>query len=143
MSSSMQLRTDVTYTDEEIAAAFPDVDPGFEPFGSRVIVQLRKVATKTKGGIILTHDSMETEKWNTQIGKIRAIGPVAFKSRDTLSPWPESDWCKVGDYVRIPKFNQDKWFIQHEDYELLFMLINDIDLLAKKTGNPLEVKAYI
>lgn len=140
---ALQLRTEDHYSEEEISSAFPDVDPGFEPFGSRVIVQLRKVATKSKGGIILTGDTVETEKWNTQIGKIRAIGPVAFKNRDTLNSWPENDWCKVGDYVRIPKYNQDKWFIQHEDYELLFMLINDIDLLAKKTGNPLEVKAYI
>ncbi len=151
----LQLRRDETYTDEEIDAAFPDVDPGFEPFGSRVIVQLRSPKT-TVGRIILTADSIETEMWNTQIGKVRAIGPVAFCNRETLNVWPERAWCQVGDYVRIPKFNQDKWFIEREKVSLdrdgdeikvkeyvLFMLINDIDLLAKKTGNPLEVKAYI
>ena len=152
----LQLRRDETYTDEEIEAAFPDVDPGFEPFGSRVIVQLRTPKEKS-GSIIFSSETIETEMWNTQIGKIRALGPVAFCNRETLNLWPERAWCQVGDYVRIPKFNQDKWFIEREiikknvlsgeDYKakefILFMLINDIDLLAKKTGNPLEVKAYI
>lgn len=132
-----------TYTKEELEDAFPNVDSGFEPFGSRVIVQLRSPKNKSKGGIILTSDVQETEMWNTQIGKVRALGPLAFKARDTIKTWPEGEWCKVGDYVRIPKFNQDKWFIEAEDKQILFMLVNDLDLLAKKLGNPLEVKAYI
>lgn len=132
-----------TYTQNELDEAFPDIDPGFEPFGSRVIVQLRSPKTKSKGGIILTNDVQETEMWNTQIGKVRALGPLSFMNRTTQDLWPEGKWCQVGDYVRIPKFNQDKWFIEHEDKQVLFMLVNDLDLLAKKLGNPLEVKAYI
>lgn len=139
----LQIKRAGEYTEAEITAAFPDVDPGFLPFGTRVIVQLRSAKTKSAGGIILTDETIDTEKWNTQIAKVRAIGPVAFKNRDTNEPWPEGDWCVVGDYVRIPKYNQDKWFISFEDHEVLFMLVNDLDLLAKKIGNPLEVKAYI
>ena len=150
----MKLDRDSTYTEEELKKAFPDVDPGFEPFGSRVIVQIRSPKTITQGGIILTDDDKDTEKWNTQIGKIRAIGSVAFRNRTTLEPWPEGNWVQVGDYVRIPKFNQDKWEVDVEIGEknvmgqpiptrVLFMLINDMDLLAKKIGNPLEVKAYV
>ncbi len=150
----MKLDRDSTYTEAELAKAFPDVDPGFEPFGSRVIVQIRSPKTITQGGIILTDDDKDTEKWNTQIGKIRAIGSVAFRNRTTLDPWPEGNWVQVGDYVRIPKFNQDKWEVDVEIGEknimgqsiptrVLFMLINDMDLLAKKIGNPLEVKAYV
>jgi len=150
----MKLDRDSTYTEAELAKAFPDVDPGFEPFGSRVIVQIRSPKTITQGGIILTDDDKDTEKWNTQIGKVRAIGSVAFRNRTTLEPWPEGNWVQIGDYVRIPKFNQDKWEVDVEIGEknvmgqpiptrVLFMLINDIDLLAKKIGNPLEVKAYV
>lgn len=135
-------RDDKSYTEAEISAAFPDVDPGFLPFGTRVVVQLRSAKNKV-GSIILADESIETEKWNTQIAKVRAVGPMAFKNRDTNEIWPEGNWCQVGDYVRIPKYNQDKWFIRYEDHDVLFMLVNDLDLLAKKTGNPLEVKAYI
>lgn len=141
---ALKLSVNGSYTEEEIAEAFPNVDPGFEPFGSRVIVQLRSAKSKTKGGIILVNDTQETEKWNTQIAKVIKLGPLAFHNRDSVQLWPEGAWCSEGDYVRIPKYNQDKWEVQSgEDKLVLFMLVNDIDLLAKKTGNPLEVKAYI
>lgn len=139
-----------------VAKAFPDLDPGFKPFGSRVLVQLRCPKLYSDGGIKFPDEVIETEMWNTQIGKVRAIGPVAFKNRTTNEPWPEGAWCAVGDYVRIPKFNQDRWFIEYpvklqglagREFDgterVLFMLINDLDILAVKTGNPLEVKAYI
>lgn len=138
---------------KELAEAFPDVDPGFEPLGSRIIVQLRSPKDMS-GRIILTDTDKDTELWNTQIAKVLVIGPVAFKNRTNLDTWPEGEWFKVGDYVRIPKWNQDKWMVEIEDggvnalghkikKMVLFMLINDLDILAKKTGNPLEVKAYI
>lgn len=140
----LKMVTGLAYTEEEIAEAFPNVEPGFEPFGSRVIVQIRSAKAKTKGGIILVNDTQETEKWNTQIAKVIKLGPLAFHNRDKAELWPEGAWCSEGDYVRIPKYNQDKWEVATDDERLvLFMLVNDIDLLAKKTGNPLEVKAYI
>ena len=141
--ASMKILSDTVYTQEEIDFAFPDVDPGFEPFGSRVIVQLRSVKEKSKGGIIIPNEAQETEMWNTQIAKVRALGPLAFMNRSTQELWPEGKWCAVGDYVRIPKYNQDKWFVDIDNKKVLFMLVNDLDLLAKKIGNPLEVKAYI
>lgn len=156
MSAALKVVKGKDATDTELQKAFPDIDPGFTPFGSRVIVQLRSPKLYSPGGIKLPDETLETEKWNTQIGKVRALGPIAFKSRDAMAVWPEGEWCKIGDYVRIPKFNQDKWEIsfpckltsvlgrEFEGTEMvLFMLVNDIDLLARKTGNPLEVKAYI
>ena len=50
--------------------AFPAIDAGIQPFGSRVLVQIRTAKKKTAGGIILTTDTKDTEKWNTQIGKV-------------------------------------------------------------------------
>lgn len=132
-----------TYTKRELDEAFPNVASGHKPYGTRVIVQLRSAKIKSKGGIILLSEAQETEKWNTQVGKVVAIGPVAFMNRETLKPWPEKAWCKIGTFVRIPKYNQDKWEVLHEDSSVLFMLIKDIDLLAEVDCNPLEVKAYI
>jgi len=138
---------------ERVAQAFPEIDPQFRPLGHKLIVQLRSPVT-FKNGIHLPDETVETEKWNTQIGRVRDIGPVAFRNRDTLKEWPEGAWCKIGDYVRVPKYNQDRWEIIHEAEEamhlgyekkrwVLFMLVSDIDLLGVKTGNPLDVKAYI
>lgn len=141
--ATMKVVSDISYTEQELLEAFPDVDPGFEPFGTRLIVQIRSAKTKSAGGIILTGDTQETEKWNTQIAKVRKIGPVAFHNRSTLESWPEGKWCQVGDYVRVPKYLQDRWEVERGGYSVLFMIVNDLDILAKKIGNPLEVKAYI
>lgn len=156
MTKGMKIAKLPIATDIELAKAFPSLDPGFEPFGSRVIVQLRSPKLYSPGGIKFPEEVVETEMWNTQIAKVRSIGPLSFHNRDSMKLWPEGEWVKLGDYVRIPKFNQDKWFIEYPakmktnlgieidvTERVLFMLINDLDLLAKKTGNPLEVKAYI
>lgn len=153
----MKIKTNMPVaTQAELDKAFPDIDPGFKPFGSRIIVQLRTPKLYSAGGVKFADETIETEMWNTQIGKVREIGPLAFKNRDKMSDWPEGAWAKTGDFVRIPKFNQDKWFMEYpcklqglggREFDgterVLFMLINDLDLLALKTGNPLEVKAYI
>ena len=44
-----------------LAMAFPAVDAGIQPFGSRVLVQIRTPKTITKGGIILTLSDIDTE----------------------------------------------------------------------------------
>lgn len=139
-----EIKESASYTKEELAAAFPNVDPGHKPYGTRVLIQLRSARERSKGGIILTESDKDTEKWNTQVGKVIEIGPVAFMNRDTLKPWPEKAWCKVGTFVRIPKFNQDRWEVKREDGTIvLFMLVKDVDLLAEVTCSPLAIKAYI
>lgn len=141
--AALKVVADTSYTEEEIAEAFPDIDPGVDPFGSRLVVQLRSAKSKSKGGIIMVSETQDAEKWNTQVAKVRKVGPLSFHNRDTMEPWPEPAWCKVGDYVRVPKYLQDRWEVQHGDNLVLFMIVNDLDLLAKLTCNPLEVKAYI
>lgn len=133
----------------ELAWAFPEIDPGMVPFGGRLIVQLRRTKKKsTKAGIILVEETKENEKWNNMIGKIVAMGPLAFKNRDTMQSWPEGTWAQVGDFVRVPKWGGDRWEIRvpgEDDIEdpVLFMTINDHELIAKVTGNPLSFKAYV
>ena len=134
---------------QEMAWAFPDVEPGMDPFGGRVIVQLRRVKKKaTNAGIILVEETKESEKWNNMIGKVVSMGPLAFKNRDTMQSWPEGTWAKVGDFVRVPKWGGDRWEIKvpgDDDIEdpVLFMTLNDHELIAKVTGNPLSFKAYV
>jgi co-chaperonin GroES (HSP10) len=123
--------------------AFPAVDPGVEPFGSRVIVQIRTAKSKTAGGIILPEDTQETERWNTQVAKVIAVGSLAFHNRNTMQPWPEGSWCEVGDFVRAPKYGGDRWSVEADGKEVLFVMFNDLDLLGRITGDPLSMKAYI
>ncbi len=131
--------------EDAMSFAFPEIDSGVKPFGSRVLVQLRRPKSTTEGGIIIPEEARETEKWNTQVAKIIMLGPVAFKNRDTLDPWPEGDWCQPGDFVRCPKYGGDKWEVPvpGSNDPALFILFNDLDLGGEVTGNPLTIKAFI
>lgn len=121
--------------------AFPDVDSGIEPLGGRVLVQLRRVKMTTDSGIVLPNEAREFEKFNTQVAKVVEIGPLAFKKKDTMEPWPEGFWADIGDFVRVPKYGGDRFevAIDNEPNEpALFMLINDHELIAKIKGDPLN-----
>ena len=145
----MKMNEPVASDDAEMAWAFPSVDPGAKPLGGRVMVQIRRSKKKTtKAGIVLVEETKETEKWNTQIGKVIDMGALAFCKRDSMEPWPEGAWCKIGDFIRVPKWGGDRWEVkvpgedQSED-PALFMIINDHEVIAKITGNPLETRAFL
>lgn len=128
--------------------AFPAVDPGAKPVGGRVLVQWRQTKkTVTSSGIVLVEETKETEKWNNQVAKVISLGPLAFKKRDSLEPWPEGNWIEVGDYVRMPKWGGDRWEVPYGDPDLgetaLFSVFNDHEVIAKVTGDPLKVKAFL
>jgi co-chaperonin GroES (HSP10) len=130
---------------DELSWAFPDVKPGQSPFGGRIIVQLRRIKQKTAGKIILVEETKENEKWNNMIGKVVAIGPLAFKNRETMASWPEGSWAEVGDYVRVPRWGGDRWErpVPDDEDPVLFMTINDHELIAKVTDNPLSFKSFV
>jgi len=139
----------VAFNEADVAWAFPSVDPGAKPLGGRILVQLRRAKQKTtSAGIILVEETKETEKWQNMVAKVVEIGPLAFKHRDTMLPWPEGSWIEVGDYIRVPKWGGDRWEVPvpgADDHEepALFMVLNDHEVIVKITGNPLAMKAFI
>ena len=145
----MNMTEPVASQDAEMAWAFPSVDPGAQPLGGRVLVQLRRSRKKTtKAGIVLVEETKETEKWNTQVAKVIAVGPLAFRHRDSMNPWPEGSWCAVGDFIRVPKWGGDRWEVRvpgedHMEDPALFMIVNDHEVIARITTNPLETKAFL
>lgn len=142
-----------------IEHAFPTVDPGFEPFGNLVLLQVR-AALGRAGSIILTTEDRRTEQDNTQVARVYACGPLAFCNRNTGEQWPEGAWAKVGDYVRIPRHSGDRWPVQYqrktlerrdnawiegtenETDEVEFCVLKDLVLVGKYTMDPLLVKAF-
>jgi len=139
----------MTERENELAWAFPAVDPGALPLGGRILVQLRRTKKKaTSSGIILVEETRETEKWQNMVAKVLAIGPIAFRHRDTMQPWPEGTWCEVGDYIRVPKWGGDRWEVPVPGEDALedpalFMVLNDHEVIAKLTGDPLSMKAFL
>ena len=141
--------TPVASNEAEMAWAFPSVDPGAKPLGGRLLVQLRRTTNKaTSMGIILVEETKETEKWQNMVAKVIEIGPLAFKHRDTMLGWPEGSWCTEGDFIRVPKWGGDRWEVkvpgedENED-PALFMVLNDHEVIAKLTGDPLAMRAFL
>jgi co-chaperonin GroES (HSP10) len=138
-------RSTIAY--DNLGDAFPAADPGLVPFGSDVLVQLRTPRRMTAGGIALAEESRETDQWNTQVAKVIAFGPVCFCNRETLAAWPEGAWCVVGDYVRVPKYGGDRWWVDAPgsiDGKALFVLVNDLDLKGRVPPDKvLDMVAYI
>lgn len=132
---------------DDLRQAFPPCDPDLRPFGHTVLVQMRTPRTYSKGGILIPEESRETDMWNTQVAKVIAFGPVAFHNRETLQPWPEGAWAKVGMYVRVPKYGGDRWWVdvpKTANGKALFCLFNDLDLKGEvPEAKVLDMVAYL
>lgn len=138
----------VKFQDETIDGCFPDVNPGVRPYGSRVLVQLKLAATKTEGGLVIGDEASATESDNTKVARVHSIGAVAFRNRETLQPWPEGDWAKPGDFVRIPLHTntQNAWsvpaIVGGEKVRVNFALVDDLQLLGEQP-DPFYIKAWL
>ena len=112
---------------------FPDIDPGIEVLGDRVLVQLRREKVSSKGGILLVDETRQTLRFNETVAKVRSIGPLAYKSPDNLEPWPEGPWCHVGDLVRTIKYGGDRFVVQPDDdgSPVVFITIQAREVISK------------
>lgn len=141
--------------------AFPVVDPMHEPCAEFVIVQIRNAKRFTASGLELPDEAFDTEKCNTQVAKVIALGPLAFRNRSTGEPWPGGNWYNVGDFVRSPKYGGDRWSVKMEietaesrrgnlivaarknTVDVEFALFKDLDIRSRITGDPLAIRSFI
>lgn len=139
----MLLETPIEMGFESIEDAFPKVDCGIEPFGSRVIVQIRRAKSKTKSGLYIPEEARKTEASNTQVARVVSIGVLAYRNRNTMEMWPEGSWCDVGEFVRTPKYGGDRWTVKVDDEEIEFVMFDDLNILGRVTGDPTKMRAFI
>jgi co-chaperonin GroES (HSP10) len=139
----MLLEVPLSMSYDSLEDAFPTVDPGIIPFGSRVMVQVRRAKSQTSGGIYIPEEARKTEASNTQVSKVALVGPLAFKNRNTMDMWPEGAWCNPGDFVRTPKYGGDRWTVKKDGEEIEFVIFNDLDIIGKITGDPTQIRAFI
>jgi len=129
----------------ETEEAFPKIEFGIAPTGSRILVQIRRPKTKI-GNILLSEYSKDAELDNTQVAKVVAVGPMAFRNRNTMELWPEGAWFKPGDYVFVPKYAGSRWRRDvpgQQGEKVEFVIFNDLDIVGVVTIDPLAVQAYI
>lgn len=112
---------------------FPIIDPGVEVAGDRVLVQLRREKTTSKGGIILVDETKQTLRFNETVAKVIQVGPLAYKSPDNLEPWIEGPWCKEGDLVRTIKYGGDRFVVNPDDdgAPVVFITIQAREIISR------------
>jgi co-chaperonin GroES (HSP10) len=153
----------VGYHYRSVEEAFPPVDPGLQPFGNLVLVQLRYAMKVTGGGIIVDPETRRTEQDNTQVARVVALGPLAFRNRNTGELWPEGAWCGPGDFVRVPKYQGDRfikpYFYPDRRFDMAkqawtetgstvkddveFVLFKDLAILGRFTTDPLAERSHL
>ena len=135
----------ITTATDPLEVAFPEVVPFLRPLGNNVLVQLRRPPRKIGGGLIITTDDARMSmQYDTQIGKVLAMGPGAFRNRTTGEPWPETaeDGVVLGDYVRLPRAGMDRWLQVvngEKDDPVMLALVKDLDIKGVWTGSPLHI----
>lgn len=132
-------------TDPTVLAHFPTVDPKVVPLGARVLVQLVSPRQKTASGLILVEETKETERWNNQVARVIAVGPLAFCNRETAEPWKEGMWAEPGDFVIVPRWGGNRRTVKSEDGSMIvyFAVVNDHEIIEKVYGNPLDLETFI
>lgn len=116
---------------------FPDVESGAIPVGNQVLIQLRTVAKKSSGGIILAEETREFNQGNTVVAKLVKVGHIAYRDRASGEEWKEGAWAKVGDVVLCPRYGGFRFEvpIPGTDDEAHFAIINDYDIKMVIEGN--------
>lgn len=132
-------------TDPTVMSYFPPVIPKVMPLGTRVLCQLISTKKKTASGIVLVEETKEVERWNNQVARVLAVGPLAFCNRETAEPWKEGTWAEPGDFVIIPRWGGNRRTVRGPDGgdEVFFVTVNDHEILERVYGNPLELETYV
>jgi len=102
-----------------------------QPTGWRILILPFKMKEKTKGGIIMGHDTLEKQQVASQCGNVLAVGPHAYQDKERF---PDGPWCKVGDWVMFARYAGSRIKIEGGEVRLL----NDDEVLAK-IENPEDI----
>jgi len=102
-----------------------------KPTGWRIVILPYKGTGKTKGGIILSDQTIEMQSVSTTCGYVLSVGPDAYKD---LNKFPEGPWCKEKDWVIFGRYAGSRLKIEGGEIRIL----NDDEILAT-ISNPEDI----
>ena len=94
-----------------------------EPTGWRLLILPYKGQGKTKGGIILSDDTIEERGYTTVTGLVLKVGPAAYKDKERFSNGP---WCKKNDWIIFGRYAGSRFGIEGGEVRIL----NDDEIIA-------------
>lgn len=109
---------DVDNINEEVRSRIP------RPTGWRVVVLPYRGTVKSKGGIILSDQTIERQQLTTVCAYVLAVGDLAYKDE---AKFPNGAWCKEGDWVVFGRYAGARISIDGGEIRIL----NDDEILAR------------
>jgi len=94
-----------------------------EPTGWRILVLPYKGQGKTKGGIILSDQTMEERGFSTVTGYVLKVGPDAYRDKERF---PNGPWCKEKDWIIFGRYAGSRFGIEGGEVRIL----NDDEIIA-------------
>ena len=102
-----------------------------KPVGWRIVLFPLKLQGKTKGGVILTDDTIQESQITTNICKVLKTGSLCYTDKER---YPDGPWCKEGDWVIFGRYAGSRFKIDGGEVRLL----NDDEILAT-INNPEDI----
>lgn len=113
------------------------------PMFWRLLVEIPAPKKKSAGGIILTEDTRDAEKAYLCVGKLMAVGELAFKRTvDNSLHFNRQRLPKLGDWLLFARHSGQQIRPSDEETETHFVMLNDTDILGV-VGDPEIIKAYV
>ena len=103
--------------DEKILDRLPD------PTGWRLLVLPYKGQGKTKGGVILTDETMQERGYTTVTGLVLKMGTECYDNKERF---PNGPWCKKGDWIIFGRYAGSRFGIEGGEVRIL----NDDEIIA-------------
>ena len=94
-----------------------------DPTGWRILVLPYKGQGKTKGGVLLTDETMQERGYSTVTGLVLKMGPDAYKDEKRFS---NGAWCKVNDWIIFGRYAGSRFGIEGGEVRIL----NDDEIIA-------------
>ena len=103
--------------DEKILDRLPD------PTGWRMLVLPYKGQGKTKGGVILTDETMQERGYTTVTGLVLKMGTECYDNKERF---PNGPWCKKGDWIIFGRYAGSRFGIEGGEVRIL----TDAEIIA-------------
>ena len=106
-----------------------------KPTGWRILVLPHRGQGKTKGGVLLSDQTVEESQVATNVGLVLAIGPDAYSDKERF---PNGPWCKEKDWVIFARYAGSRLNIEGGELRIL----NDDEILCT-TDDPESILSPI
>ena len=102
---------------EKVIERLPD------PTGWRILVLPYKGQGKTKGGVILTDETVQERTYTTVTGLVLKMGTECYDNKERS---PNGPWCKKGDWIIFGRYAGSRFGIEGGEVRIL----NDDEIIA-------------